>query len=300
MAVVRKALFPVAGLGSRFFPATKATPKEMLPVVDKPLIQYAVEEAIRAGLTQMIFITSPGKQSIQSHFSQQITLEERLAETGRDDLLALIQNITPPGIEFYYVQQDQPLGLGQAILCAEALVGEEPFAVLLADDLIDDTRHACLNAMIDHFNETQQSLVAVQPVPWVDVERYGVVHLTDPEADFSAIDYMVEKPAMKEARSNLVAVGRYVLTPAIFSCLKQTLPDSRHEIQLTDGITRLLQQETVQAYQFRGKRHDCGSRLGYLQACVETGLNDPDIAEEFQRFLFQLLDVTDFSESDLN
>ncbi|WP_133129784.1 UTP--glucose-1-phosphate uridylyltransferase GalU [Legionella yabuuchiae] len=282
---VKKAVFPVAGLGSRFLPATKANPKEMLPIVDKPLIQYAVEEAVRAGIHHMIFITSSSKRAIEDHFDNNFELESRLQEQRKEGLLDLVRNISPPGIQFTYVRQHQPLGLGHAVLCAEHVVGEEPFAVLLADDLIDDANHSCLGAMVDYFNTAKRSVLAVQPVPWAEVHQYGVVRVTDDHAHFSDISAMVEKPQRESAPSNLASVGRYIFTPTIFSCLKQTTLDGRGEIQLTDGIQQLLKQESVKAYQFDGKRYDCGSKLGYLQAMVAFGKRHPEIGEAFCQFL---------------
>ncbi|MDX1836646.1 UTP--glucose-1-phosphate uridylyltransferase [Legionella taurinensis] len=282
---ITKAVFPVAGLGSRFLPATKANPKEMLPIVDKPLIQYAVEEAVRAGITHMIFITSAGKRSIEDHFDNQFELESRLQEQGRDHLLSLVKNVSPEGIHFTYVRQNQPLGLGHAVLCAEHVVGNEPFAVLLADDLIDDARLPCLAAMTEYFDSANHSLLAVQPVPWEDVHQYGVVEVDNREADYSQIKAIIEKPQREAATSNLAAVGRYVFTPGIFSCLKETKPDHRGEIQLTDAIQRLLSRESVSVFQFRGRRYDCGSKLGYIQATVELGLKHPEIGESFRHYL---------------
>ncbi|GGI91223.1 UTP--glucose-1-phosphate uridylyltransferase GalU [Legionella impletisoli] len=282
---VKKAVFPVAGLGSRFLPATKANPKEMLPIVDKPLIQYAVEEAVRAGINHMIFITSSSKRSIEDHFDNNFELESRLQEQGKVDLLSLVRNISPPGIQFSYVRQHQPLGLGHAVLCAEHVVGEEPFAVLLADDLIDDARDSCLGSMVDYFNTDESSVLAVQPVPWAEVHQYGVVKVKDNQSSFSDIQAMVEKPLREAAPSNLASVGRYIFTSTIFSCLKRTHIDSRGEIQLTDGIQQLLKEEPVKAYRFDGKRFDCGSKLGYLQAMVAFGKRHPEIGDAFCQYL---------------
>ncbi|WP_207385044.1 UTP--glucose-1-phosphate uridylyltransferase GalU [Legionella fairfieldensis] len=285
---VKKAVFPVAGLGSRFLPATKANPKEMLPIVDKPLIQYAVEEAVRAGITHMIFITSSTKRAIEDHFDKHFELEMRLEEQGKDELLEVVKSVSPPGIQFTYVRQNQPSGLGHAVLCAEHVVGEEPFAVLLADDLIDDSKLPCLSAMTDYFKQDGHSVIAVQPVPWHDVPQYGVVSVVEAGESYSAIQNMIEKPKMEMAPSNLAAVGRYLFTPAIFSCLRQTVADERGELQLTDGIQRLLDIQVVQAYQFHGKRYDCGSKLGYLQATVELGMAHPEIGQSFSDYLYNL------------
>ncbi len=282
---IKKAVFPVAGLGSRFLPATKANPKEMLPIVDKPLIQYAVEEALRAGITHMIFITSSSKRAIEDHFDTHFELEARLQEQGKTNLLAVVKNIAPPHIQLTYVRQTQPLGLGHAVLCAEHVVGDEPFAIVLADDLIDDINVPCLQAMTECFNQDGESIVAVQPVPLEDVHQYGVVTVTDKLQHYSPIHTMIEKPIHGQALSNLAAVGRYIFTPSIFSCLRQTSIDCRGEIQLTDGIQRLLTQERVHAYQFHGKRYDCGSKLGYLQATVEFGMRHEEIGQAFCGYL---------------
>jgi len=282
---VKKAVFPVAGLGTRFLPATKANPKEMLPIVDKPLIQHAVEEAVRAGITHMIFITNSSKRAIEDHFDNHFELETRLYEQGKEKLLELVKSVSPAGIQFTYVRQNQPLGLGHAILCAEHVVGNEPFAVLLADDLIDDIKVPCLSAMTEQFQQTGNSIFAVQTVSWQNVSQYGVVRVDDLSQDYSIVRAIVEKPTQAQAPSNLVAVGRYVFTPGIFSSLKQTALDPNGEIQLTDGIQHLLNEELVQAYKFRGKRYDCGSKLGYLQATVEFALRHPEIGEEFANYL---------------
>lgn len=286
---VTKAVFPVAGLGTRFLPATKANPKEMLPIVDKPLIQHAVEEAVRAGIAHMIFITNSSKRAIEDHFDNHFELEMRLIEQDKKQLLDLVKSVSPAGIHFSYVRQNQPLGLGHAILCAEHVVGNEPFAVLLADDLIDDTKVPCLSAMTEHFQSTGQSILAVQRVPLENVSQYGVVCVKDRQEDYALIEGIVEKPSEAEAPSNLAAVGRYVFTPSIFNALKKVKPDSRNEIQLTDGIAMLLSEESVHAYQFHGKRYDCGSKLGYLQATVEFALRHPEVGRDFANYLSTLL-----------
>lgn len=282
---IKKAVFPVGGIGSRFLPVTKATPKEMLPIVDKPLIQYAVEEAVRVGITHIIFITSSSKRAIEDHFDTHFELEARLAALDKQHLLDVVKNISPPGVQFTYVRQQQPLGLGHAVLCAEHVVGDAPFAVLLADDLIDDSIFPCLASMMAHFEDDGASVVAVQPVLWTAVQQYGVVDLQDMQAQYSPIVRIVEKPEQHIATSNLAAVGRYVFTPAIFSCLQQTAPDYRGEIQLTDAISLLLQKERVHGDVFQGKRYDCGSKLGYLQAMVEFGLKHAEVGKAFDVFL---------------
>jgi len=285
MTEVKKAVFPVAGLGSRFLPVTKANPKEMLPIVDKPLIQYAVEEAVKAGITHMIFITSSSKRAIEDHFDYHFELETRLEEQGKNDLLAVVKNISPPNVQFTYVRQTQPLGLGHAILCAEHVVGDAPFAVLLADDLINEEKAPCLSGMTKCFNENGSSVLAVQTVPWENVHQYGIVELANEKLDYSPIQSIIEKPTKDQAPSNLAAIGRYILTPSIFACLKETTLDQRGEIQLTDGIKRLLTKEKIYAYHFHGKRYDCGSKLGYLEATVEFGLHHPEIGKAFSEYL---------------
>lgn len=282
---IKKAVFPVAGIGSRFLPATKANAKEMFPIVDMPLIQYAVAEAIRAGMTHMIFITSADKCSIEDHFAKSQVLENRLQQQGKEDLLQLVQKISPAGIHFTYVRQQEPLGLGHAVLCAETVVGDAPFAVLLADDLIDDTRMPCLSAMQECFANEQRSIIAVQAVPWAEVPHYGIAQVEDALQDYCLLQALIEKPNREAAPSNLAAIGRYLFTPAIFSCLKQTQPDKRGEIQLTDAIALLLQREKVMAWQFHGQRFDCGNKLGYLQAQIEFALRHEEIGPALQEYL---------------
>lgn len=288
--LVKTAVFPVAGLGTRFLPVTKANPKEMLPIVDKPLIQYAVEEAVNAGIRHMIFITSLSKRAIEDHFDTHFELEARLKHQGKNDFLDLVRNISPPDIQFTYVRQNQPLGLGHAILCAEQVVGDQPFAVLLADDLIDELKQPCLQAMVECFSKDGHSVVAVQNVPWEYVHQYGIVDIKNDTLVYSPVQCIVEKPEKNCAPSNFAVIGRYVFTPTIFSCLKQIAPDSRGEIQLTDGIQKLLDRESVCAYPFQGKRYDCGSKLGYLQAIVDFATQHVEIGQAFKehmKLLFQ-------------
>ena len=286
---IKKAVFPVAGLGSRFLPATKANPKEMLPVVDKPLIQYAVEEAVRAGLSHMIFVTSHTKRAIEDHFDTNYELETRLEAQGKHDLLKLVKQIAPSHVQFTYVRQSQPLGLGHAILCAQHVVGHEPFAVILADDLIDDAVEPCLSAMVEGYQQTKQSIIGIQPTAWEQVHQYGVVDVIDSSAIFPQLQSMIEKPSRDQAPSNLVAIGRYIFTPGIFHALKYIKPDHRGEIQLTDGIKQLLCDEKIYAWPFLAKRFDCGDKLGYLKATVEMGLSSEGIGQAFKVYLEQLL-----------
>jgi len=281
---ITKAVFPVAGLGSRFLPATKASPKEMLPVVDKPLIQYAVEEAAAAGITDMIFVTGRNKRAIEDHFDLNPELEGSLG--GKPELLALARGVLPPGCRCIYIRQAEPLGLGHAVLCAQPVVGDEPFAVLLADDLID-ARPPTTAQMVRRFETEGCSLLGVEEVPREQTGSYGIVSPEDTKAAVTAIRAIVEKPAPKDAPSTLAVVGRYVLTPAIFELLKSAKPGRGGEIQLTDAISALLGRERVLAMRIGGTRYDCGSKLGYLMATVELGLRHPDIGKAFGEFLEQ-------------
>ncbi|MBI2384193.1 MAG: UTP--glucose-1-phosphate uridylyltransferase GalU [Gammaproteobacteria bacterium] len=284
---IRKAVFPVAGLGTRFLPATKASPKEMLPVVDKPLIQYAVQEAIGAGATELVFITGRTKNSIMDHFDKAYELETELANRQKQDLLKLVQDVLPPGITCIFIRQAEALGLGHAVLCAEPAVGDEDFSVLLADDLIDGRLLPCLAQMQRVYQEHGASVIAVQPVPKDEISSYGVVEAQNIAPGLGEIRRIVEKPKADEAPSNLAVVGRYILTPRIFKLLERTPRGKGGEIQLTDAISMLIQEQTVLAYQFEGKRYDCGSKLGYLQANVEYALKHPELADEFRKYLTQ-------------
>jgi UTP--glucose-1-phosphate uridylyltransferase len=281
---LRKAVFPVAGFGSRFLPATKASPKEMLPIVDKPLIQYAVEEAAAAGITDMIFITGRHKRAIEDHFDTAYEIESDLEAKGKRALLEVVQGVLPPGCRCIYTRQPEPLGLGHAVLCAQPVVGNEPFAVLLADDLID-AQPAVSAQMARHFAAEGCSILGVMEVPRAQTASYGIVSTERPGAELSPIRAMVEKPKPDAAPSTLAVVGRYVLTPRIFDKLAALQPGSGGEIQLTDGIAALLHEERVMAYRFAGRRFDCGSKLGYLQATVELGLKHPEVGAGFARYL---------------
>jgi UTP--glucose-1-phosphate uridylyltransferase len=281
---ITKAVFPVAGLGSRFLPATKASPKEMLPVVDKPLIQYAVEEAAAAGITDMIFVTGRNKRAIEDHFDLNPELETSLA--GKPELLEIARGVLPPGCRCIYLRQAEPLGLGHAVLCAQPVVGDEPFAVLLADDLID-ARPPTTAQMARRFEAEGCSLLGVEEVPREQTASYGIVSPEDAKAAVTAIRAIVEKPAPKEAPSTLAVVGRYVLTPAIFDHLRMAKPGRGGEIQLTDAIAGLLARERVLAMRIGGTRYDCGSKLGYLKATVEFGLRHAEIGKAFGEFLEQ-------------
>ena len=284
---IKKAVFPVAGLGSRFLPATKASPKEMMPIVDKPLIQYAVEEACAAGITDMVFITGRTKRAIEDHFDKAYEIESELAARGKNDLLQLLQDTVPKGINCIYIRQSEPLGLGHAVLCAAPVVGDEPFAVLLADDLIDG-EVPIMRQMVSVFEEQQCSLLGVQQVPREHTRQYGIVSTAHDGPGPRAITGIVEKPAPEQAPSTLAVVGRYILTPRIFELLRRVQPGSGGEIQLTDAIAALLEHEKVLAYPFTGTRYDCGSKFGYLQATVAFGCKHPEVGEEFSAYLAQL------------
>jgi UTP--glucose-1-phosphate uridylyltransferase len=284
MRKLRKAVFPVAGLGSRFLPATKASPKEMLPVVDKPLIQYAVEEAASAGITDMIFVTGRNKRAIEDHFDKAYELETELEAKGKSALLEMVRGVLPKGCRCIYIRQVEPLGLGHAVLSAHPAVGDEPFAVLLADELFDSTPPA-IAQMAGRYASTGDSLVGVVEVPREQSASYGIVSVDDPQAAVSRICAIVEKPSPAEAPSTLAVMGRYVLTPAIFQLLAALAPGKGGEIQLTDGIAALLRQETVEAMRFSGNRYDCGSKLGYLKATVELGLKHAEVGAAFAEFL---------------
>ena len=282
--ILRKAVFPVAGLGSRFLPVTKASPKEMLPIVDKPLIQYAVEEAAAAGITELIFITGRNKRAIEDHFDKAYELETELELKGKQGLLDMVQTVLPDNCRCIYIRQAEPLGLGHAVLCARPVVGDEPFAVLLADELMDATPPATAQ-MAMRFETEQCSVIGVLPVPREQTESYGIVSVDNPDAELSAIRAIVEKPSPAEAPSDLAVVGRYVFTPRIFGLLAQAKPGRGGEIQLTDGISALLGEERILAMRMPGKRYDCGSKLGYLKASVEFGLRHPEIGAEFAEYL---------------
>jgi UTP--glucose-1-phosphate uridylyltransferase len=281
---LRKAVFPVAGFGSRFLPATKASPKEMLPIVDKPLIQYAVEEAAAAGITDMIFITGRHKRAIEDHFDKAYEIESDLEAKGKSALLEVVQGVLPPGCRCIFTRQPEPLGLGHAVLCAQPVVGDEPFAVLLADDLID-ARPPVTAQMAQRFAAEGCSILGVMEVERAQTASYGIVRTEHPEAELSVIRAIVEKPKPAQAPSTLAVVGRYVLTPHIFDKLASVQPGSGGEIQLTDAIAALLPEERVMAYRFSGRRYDCGSKIGYLQATVELGLKHAEVGAQFARYL---------------
>jgi UTP--glucose-1-phosphate uridylyltransferase len=285
MTHVRKCVFPVAGMGSRFLPATKASPKEMMPVVDKPLIQYAVEEAVAAGMTDMIFITGRHKRAIEDHFDMAFEVEAELAARGKKELLELVQGIIPKHVNCIYIRQPEALGLGHAVLCAEPVVNDEPFAVILADDLIDG-EPAVLKQMAQVYEQYQCSVLGVEEVPREHTRQYGIVKTDGCEP--GVVSAIVEKPRPEDAPSTLAVVGRYILKPRIFHHLAEVHAGAGGEIQLTDGIAALLKEEKVLAYRFKGKRYDCGSKLGYLQAMVEYGKKHPETGTAFTAYLKSL------------
>lgn len=287
MNKIRKAVFPVAGLGTRFLPATKASPKEMLPIVDKPLIQYAVEEAAAAGITEMIFITGRSKRAIEDHFDKAYELEAELAAHGKAALLAEMRSLLPATLHYSYVRQSEMLGLGHAVLCARPLVGDEPFAVILADDLIN-AEMPVMAQMTELFAKHESSVVGVQPVPREQICQYGIVRPQQIGVRMHRVTGIVEKPHPDAAPSDLGVVGRYIFTSEIFDFLEKTTPGTGGEIQLTDAIQMLLQKKPVLAYEFKGERYDCGSKLGYLKASVVYAMKHPAIASEFNEFIFGL------------
>ena len=289
MQKITKAIFPVAGLGTRFLPATKANPKEMMPIVDKPLIQYAVEEAVAAGITELIFVTNSSKRAIEDHFDSNFELESTLQNRGKQDLLNIVRGILPDGVSCAYIRQKSPQGLGHAVLCAKQLVMNEPFAVLLADDLIDGGMHSCLKQMTDRFAEIKQSIIAVEKISPNETKKYGIVDVASVDEKLVVIRGIIEKPEPSLAPSNLGVVGRYILTPRIFSLLENTPRGSYGEIQLTDAIAKLMTEEAVYAYQFQGKRYDCGNKLGYLEATVAYALKHPELADDFKRSLEMII-----------
>ncbi len=284
MKKITKAVFPVAGLGSRFLPVTKASPKEMLPVVDKPLIQYAVEEAAAAGITEMIFITGRNKRAIEDHFDKAYELETELALRNKTALLEAVQGATPPGINCIYIRQSEALGLGHAVLCAAPVVGDASFVVILADDLID-AEVPVVKQMVDVATRENASVIGVMEVPAADVGSWGMVETNGACGNTAPITRMIEKPQPGTTPSTLAVVGRYVLSSRVFHHLRTMPPGAGGEIQLTDGIARLLTEERVLAYRFAGRRYDCGRKLGYLEATVDFGLKHPETGADFARFL---------------
>ena len=289
MSTIRTAVFPVAGLGTRFLPATKAIAKEMLTVVDKPLIQYATEEAVAAGMDTLVFIVGRTKNAIIDHYDKAYELETELSLRNKTELLKIVQDVVPAHIHCVFIRQSEALGLGHAVLCAEPAVGNDPFAVLLPDDLIYNKGGAsCIQQMVDVYNENQGSVIGTQTVPITESDKYGMVAGPKLADRLSRVDEIVEKPAPAETPSDLAVVGRYILTPEIFNKLKTTERGAGNEIQLTDAIAELRKTEEIFAYSFEGRRYDCGSKNGYLEANVEIALQHDEMADEFKRFLKNL------------
>lgn len=284
MKPITRAVIPAAGLGTRFLPATKATPKEMLPIVDKPTIQYIVEEALKSGIEDIIIITGRSKRAIEDHFDRSIELELTLEETGKKELLEMVRQISD--IRIHYIRQKEPKGLGHAILCAKHFIGDEPFAVLLGDDVVYNPGHPALSQLIKVYNQTGATVLGVQEVPEDMVSSYGIVSVqpTEDAQTFKVTD-MVEKPAMEEAPSRLAVLGRYIITPEIFEILEQTPPGRGGEIQLTDGLKELGRRQQIYAYNFQGRRYDVGDKEGFLEATVEYALRRPELKEKFLKYL---------------
>jgi len=287
MKKITKAVFPVAGMGSRFLPVTKASPKEMMAVVDKPLIQYAVEEAVAAGITDMVFITGRNKRSIEDHFDKAYELEAELEMRGKTELLRIVRDVIPSHINCIYIRQSEALGLGHAVLCAKPVLQDEPFAVILADDLCDG-ESPIVKQMVEVFNQHQCSILGVQNVPREQTRQYGIVSTERHNDHLEWVNGIVEKPKPEDAPTTLAVIGRYILTPAIFDHLQNVKPGAGGEIQLTDAIEMLMQHEKMLAYRFKGTRYDCGSKLGYLQATVDFGLKHPETHDAFAAYLASL------------
>ena len=284
MKAIKKAVFPVAGLGTRFLPATKANPKEMLPIVDKPLIQYAVEEAIQSGITELIFVTGRNKRSIEDHFDKNVELEASLIASNKNLLLESIRSIIPSHVKCIYTRQSEPLGLGHAVLQAKTIINDEPFAVLLADDLTDAHTPVLKQLILQHQKE-QSSVIAIEDIPKEKTVQYGIVDVGDSKNNLFKINSIVEKPQPIDAPSTLGVIGRYVFNPEIFDCLEKIKPGKGGEIQLTDAIQILLGQQAIFAYLFEGKRYDCGDKLGFIKANIEFSKKHPEIGKEFTEFL---------------
>lgn len=287
LKVIRKAVFPVAGMGTRFLPATKASPKEMMAIVDKPLIQYAVEEAVAAGITDMIFVTGRSKRSIEDHFDTAYELEAELEKKGKQELLRITREVIPEGVNCIYIRQSEPLGLGHAVLCAQPVIKNEPFAVILADDFMV-SEVSVTRQMVEVFARHHSSVLGVQDVPRALTRQYGIVSSDRVNAELEQVTGIVEKPDPEEAPTTLAVVGRYILTPRIFHHLHNVGKGTGGEIQLTDGIAALIEEERVLAYRYKGTRYDCGSKLGFLEATVAMGLEHPEVKEAFATYLKNL------------
>jgi len=288
MKKIKKVIFPVAGLGTRFLPATKASPKEMLPIVDKPLIQYAAEEAVNSGINQLIFVIGRTKNAIIDHFDSTPELENELSSKNKHKLLSIVEKIVPKNVNCFFVRQNRPAGLGNAIHCAKDIIQDDSFAVILADDLIK-SKTPCLKQMIDIYEEHNVNLLSVEPIEKEVTDQYGVIEVKNKKTkNLYEISSIVEKPSPAEAKSNLGVVGRYILSPNIFEMIEASRPGSGNEIQLTDAIAKLMKQEEVMAFEFDGKRFDCGSKIGYLKASVEYALEHDEVSKEFKSYLNNL------------
>lgn len=287
---VRKAIIPAAGLGTRFLPATKAMPKEMLPIVDKPTIQYIIEEAIESGIEEILIITGKNKRAIEDHFDRSVELEVSLHENGKDELLELVKSVSDM-VDVHYIRQKEAKGLGHAVLCAKTFVGNEPFAVMLGDDIVHSPENPCLKQMIDCYSEYNTSILGVQKVNEEEVSKYGVIDGNQLNNKIYSVNNLVEKPKKEEAPSNIAILGRYIINPSIFDILVETKPGKGGEIQLTDALKELALKEDMYAYQFEGKRYDVGNKQGFLEATVETALRRSDLREEFLKYLINIVEI---------
>ncbi|WP_442598872.1 UTP--glucose-1-phosphate uridylyltransferase GalU [Neobacillus sp. D3-1R] len=286
--MIRKAVIPAAGLGTRFLPATKAQPKEMLPIVDKPTIQYIIEEAVESGIEDIIIITGRNKRAIEDHFDKSVELELLLRKTGKDVLHEMVHRISNM-VDIHYVRQKEPLGLGHAVLCARKFIGDEPFAVLLGDDIIDSEVPA-LKQMLMQYHKVHSSILGCKEVPWSDVQKYGIVHYTEPFDDMFRVKKLIEKPKPEVAPSTQAIIGRYILTPAIFDILESVTPDSNGEIQLTEALDILLNNENIFSYIIEGNRYDVGDKFGFLQASIDFAMKRPDLKGKLQDYMKRLME----------
>ncbi|OOM16535.1 UTP--glucose-1-phosphate uridylyltransferase GalU [Clostridium saccharobutylicum] len=285
---IRKAIIPAAGLGTRFLPATKAQPKEMLPIVDKPTIQYIIEEAIQSGIEEILIITGRNKKCIEDHFDKSVELEMELAKNNKDELLELVQDISDM-VDIHYIRQKEPKGLGHAIHCAKSFVGNEPFAILLGDDIVYNEEKPCLKQLIDCYDEYKTTILGVQNVASENVSKYGIVDGIEIEDRVCKVKSLVEKPKTEDAPSNIAILGRYIVTPKIFEILEETKPGKGNEIQLTDALLELAKNEAMYAYNFEGRRYDVGDKLGFLEATVEYALRKPELKDEFMEYLKNII-----------
>ncbi|CEQ23848.1 UTP--glucose-1-phosphate uridylyltransferase [[Clostridium] sordellii] len=294
---VRKAIIPAAGLGTRFLPATKSQPKEMLPIVDKPTLQYIIEEAVNSGIEEILIVTGRSKKSIEDHFDRSIELELELEQKGKLDMLKIVQDISNM-VDIYFIRQKEPKGLGHAIYCAKSFVGDEPFAVLLGDDIVDSEK-PCLKQLIGAYDEYNTSILGVQEVAKENTDKYGILDVKHIEDRVYKVNDMVEKPKVEEAPSNIAILGRYIITPAIFEILENQKPGKGGEIQLTDALKTLGEHEAIYAYNFEGKRYDVGDKLGFLKATVDYALKRPELKSDFIEFLKEKVSLENNSKEDI-